>query len=174
MNFTSPVSDGGSPITGYTVTASPGGRTASGTTSPITVTGLTNGTRYTFTVSADNSVGTSVASAASDARHAGRAVNQHHRTAGRNRREPVPHNPFGRRRNHALPRSLAAGNRLPAGLVLTSDGAISGAPTAAGTGSFTAQVTDAANPAGTVTKQLSVTHQKRPRPRLIWRSPPCT
>ena len=58
--------------------------------------------------------------------------------------------------------SLAAGSRLPAGLVLTSDGAISGAPTAAGTGSFTAQVTDAANPAGTVTKQLSVTIKPAP------------
>ena len=51
--------DGGSPITGYTVTSSPGGLTASGTTSPITVSGLTNGTSYTFTVTATNGLGTS-------------------------------------------------------------------------------------------------------------------
>jgi len=38
--FTAPVSDGGSAITGYTVTSSPGGITATGTASPLTVTGL--------------------------------------------------------------------------------------------------------------------------------------
>ena len=41
---------GGSTITSYTVTSSPGNITASGASSPITVTGLTNGTSYTFTV----------------------------------------------------------------------------------------------------------------------------
>ncbi len=52
--FTAPSSTGGSPITSYTVTSSPGGITASGTTSPITVIGLINGTAYTFTVKATN------------------------------------------------------------------------------------------------------------------------
>ena len=57
-------SNGGSAITGYTVTATDpttpanGGQTATGTTSPITVTGLTNGDSYTFTVTATNGVGT--------------------------------------------------------------------------------------------------------------------
>jgi hypothetical protein len=55
----------GSPITNYTVTASPGGATASGASSPITVTGLTNGTAYTFTVVATSAIGSSVASSAS-------------------------------------------------------------------------------------------------------------
>jgi hypothetical protein len=64
VSFTPPP-DGGSPITSYTVTSVPGGITASGTRSPITVTGLTNGTAYTFTVTATNAVGTGVASAAS-------------------------------------------------------------------------------------------------------------
>jgi trimeric autotransporter adhesin len=63
--FTAPASNGGSAITGYTVTASTG-QTASGSTSPIVVTGLTNGTSVTFTVVATNSVGNSSASAASN------------------------------------------------------------------------------------------------------------
>jgi hypothetical protein len=58
VSFTAPVSDGGAAITSYTVTSSPGGFTATGGASPITVTGLTNGTAYTFTVSATNSAGT--------------------------------------------------------------------------------------------------------------------
>ena len=45
-------------ITGYVVTRSPGGVTTSGTASPITVPGLTNGTTYTFTVRAVNAAGT--------------------------------------------------------------------------------------------------------------------
>ena len=69
ISFTAPSSDGGSPITSYTATSSPGGITEtlsqSGSGS-ITVTGLTNATAYTFTVTATNAIGTSVASAASN------------------------------------------------------------------------------------------------------------
>jgi hypothetical protein len=57
---------GGSSITGYTITSSPGNITASGSTSPVLVTGLTNGTAYTFTITATNANGTSTASAASN------------------------------------------------------------------------------------------------------------
>ncbi|WP_245606844.1 choice-of-anchor U domain-containing protein [Simplicispira psychrophila] len=67
VSFTAPASPGGATITGYTVTSSPGGLTGTGTSSPITVTGLTNGTAYTFTVTATNSVGTGGASVASNA-----------------------------------------------------------------------------------------------------------
>ncbi|MDP9838671.1 hypothetical protein J2T09_003443 [Neorhizobium huautlense] len=66
VSFTAPSANGGAAITGYTFTASPGGATATGAASPITVTGLTNGTAYTFTVVATNSVGSSAASAASN------------------------------------------------------------------------------------------------------------
>lgn len=65
--FLAPASNGGSPILDYEVTRSPGGQTTTGTTSPITVTGLTNGTAYTFTVKARNAVGLSLPSAASNA-----------------------------------------------------------------------------------------------------------
>jgi len=64
--FASPASDGGATITGYTVTSSPDGITATGTSSPITINGLTNGTAYSFTVTATNAAGTSAASAASN------------------------------------------------------------------------------------------------------------
>ncbi|MHC9086950.1 fibronectin type III domain-containing protein [Luteimonas sp. RIT-PG2_3] len=67
ITFTAPASSGGNAISGYTVTASPGGATATGSSSPITVTGLTNGVAYTFTVTADNAAGTGAASAASNA-----------------------------------------------------------------------------------------------------------
>jgi uncharacterized protein (TIGR02145 family) len=66
VTFTSPGSNGGSAITGYTVTSSPGGFTAMGSASPIAVTGLTNGTAYTFTVTATNANGTGLASTASN------------------------------------------------------------------------------------------------------------
>ena len=65
--FTASSNNGGAAITGYTVTSTPGGITATGTTSPISVTGLTNGTAYTFSVLATNSVGNSVVSTASNA-----------------------------------------------------------------------------------------------------------
>jgi len=50
----------------YKVISSPGVFTAIGTTSPITTTGLTNGTTYTFTVTATNSFGTGAASVSSN------------------------------------------------------------------------------------------------------------
>jgi large repetitive protein len=58
VSFRPPKSDGGSPITRYTVTSHPGRIKASGKQSPITVKGLTNGRTYTFTITASNSVGT--------------------------------------------------------------------------------------------------------------------
>ena len=66
VSFTAPASNGGSTIIGYTVISSPGGLIGTGTAGPITVTGLTNNTAYTFTVTAKNGTATGPASAASN------------------------------------------------------------------------------------------------------------
>jgi hypothetical protein len=71
--FTAPNSDGGSPILSYTVTATDqtsagnGLQTAVGSSSPITVAGLTPGDTYTFTVTATNAIGTGPSSTPSNA-----------------------------------------------------------------------------------------------------------
>ncbi len=78
VRWVAPAYDGGSAITSYTVTSSPGGFTATtaGATS-ATVTGLTNGTSYRFTVTATNVAGPGPASGPSAAvtpsNHAGRS-----------------------------------------------------------------------------------------------------
>ena len=53
--------------TSYTVTSAPGGFTATGASSPLTVEGLLSDTSYTFTVVASNASGNSIASSASSA-----------------------------------------------------------------------------------------------------------
>lgn len=65
LNFTAPSSNGGAAVTSYTATCTASGssRTASGSVSPITVVGLINGTTYSCSVAATNSVGTGSASA---------------------------------------------------------------------------------------------------------------
>ncbi|MGH9041125.1 MAG: S8 family serine peptidase [Acidimicrobiia bacterium] len=66
VSFTSPADDGGAPVTGYVVTASPGAGTAAGATSPLFFDDLSPATAYTFTVRATNGVGTGEPSAASN------------------------------------------------------------------------------------------------------------
>lgn len=65
VNWTAPTADGGSAVTGFTATADPGGQECTASTLMCTVTGLTNGTPYTFTVRATNLVGPGAASSPS-------------------------------------------------------------------------------------------------------------
>ena len=69
VSFIAPLNNGGLTLTGFTVTSSPGGFTcsAAANASSCVVSGLTNGTPYTFTVVATNEIGNSVASSASTA-----------------------------------------------------------------------------------------------------------
>ena len=62
-----PAAGNGSPVTGYTITASPGDHsvTVDGDTHTAAVPGLVNGTAYTVTVTATNAAGTGPASAPS-------------------------------------------------------------------------------------------------------------
>ena len=73
VSFTAPTSTGSGAITGYLATCNPGDNKSIGTASPITVSGLTNGTTYTCTVSASNSAGTGPQSASAVATPVGQA-----------------------------------------------------------------------------------------------------
>jgi alpha-tubulin suppressor-like RCC1 family protein len=67
VHWVAPVSDGGSPISGFSVTSSPDGKTCTTATALYcTVTDLTNGVPYTFTVKAANILGPGPASIASN------------------------------------------------------------------------------------------------------------
>lgn len=64
ISWTEPAESGGSPISHYTVTASPGGLSATvpADARTATLTGLSNGTSYTFRVTATTGIGDSAAS----------------------------------------------------------------------------------------------------------------
>ncbi len=66
VTWTKPVNNGGSTITKYVVTAVPSGRSCSTTKLTCTVTGLKNGTSYSFSVVAFNKFGAGVRSRASN------------------------------------------------------------------------------------------------------------
>ena len=61
--FDAPAQNGGAAVTSYRASCAPGGHDATGTDSPLTVQGLTNGQTYTCTIAAINEVGAGAASA---------------------------------------------------------------------------------------------------------------
>ncbi len=63
FNFTAPGNNGGAAISGFTITCQPGAISATGTSSPFTVTGLSNGANYACSVIASNAIGNSAPSA---------------------------------------------------------------------------------------------------------------
>jgi hypothetical protein len=66
VTFTAPANVGGGAISGYSVVSTPGGFVGTGASSPVTVSGLSTGTAYTFKVFATNVYGPSLFSAASN------------------------------------------------------------------------------------------------------------
>lgn len=66
VTFSAPSCTGSNAITGYTATSTPSCITGTAASSPVTVSGLVNGTAYTFKVKATNGAGTGPESAASN------------------------------------------------------------------------------------------------------------
>jgi len=66
VTFSAPSCTGSNAITGYTATSTPSCITGTAASSPVIVSGLTNGTAYTFKVKATNGAGTGPESAASN------------------------------------------------------------------------------------------------------------
>jgi titin len=155
-----PGSTGQSAITNYTIWYSSGGaytqfNQAASTATSTTVTGLTNGTAYTFEVYAVNAQGTGpVSSPSNSVTPIGPSITSSAFTAGEvgvsYSGTPVVAGGTG-----PYTWSVSAGS-LPAGLTLnTSTGAVSGTPTTSGSASFTIEATDSVG--GTATQAESFT-----------------
>ena len=84
VTFTAPACTGypSGGITGYRVTSTPGCFTNTGASSPIVVSGLTNGTSYTFKAAATNTIGYGPCSAASNSITASSGGSQSYTTPG--------------------------------------------------------------------------------------------
>jgi hypothetical protein len=159
VSFTAPASNGNTVITRYTVTSTPSGFTATGNASPLLVTGLTNGTAYTFSVTATNSVGTGSASAASNSVTpsapvaATQAIASTVLTAGHAATAFTP--VIGSGGTAPLTYSVSPG--LPSGLSMAAGGLITGTPAAASSATtYTVTVTDANNATATASFSLTV------------------
>lgn len=159
-------SNNGYPITQYSATSSPGGITGSCSApcTSITVSGLTNGTAYTFTVAAANLRGFGPSSAPSNSvtplgPPAAPIITSALPPPG-NLQTAYSHT-FAASGSPVPTFAITNGN-LPPGLALSAGGQLSGTPTA--TGNYTATVTasNGVTPAATQTFTISI--QLKPQP----------
>ncbi|MFJ2030381.1 fibronectin type III domain-containing protein [Streptosporangium sp. NPDC087985] len=173
LTWTAPASNG-STITGYVVTPFIGGvaqptQTFNGTATTRSVTGLTPGTSYTFTVAAVNAAGPGQASLPSSAvvPNTSPAFTFAAPPAGEvNVAYSVPLTVTGGTTPYVW--SVSAGS-LPPGLTLNAaTGVLSGTPTLGGSYSFTVQVTDASS----VSATQAVTLVIAAAPALTFAAPP--
>ena len=164
VSFAAPASDGGSPITSYTVTSTPGSLAASGPSSPITVTGLTNGTAYTFTVHATNAIGSGPESAPSNSVTPTAATPPTITTTSLlGGRVNTPYSATLQATGGVTPYSWRiASGALPPGLALNaSSGTISGTPTKVANFSFTVAVSDSSTPTQSASRALTIKISKK-------------
>lgn len=157
--FNAPASVGGGPIMSYWVTASPGNIIGSGGSSPIIMTGLTNGTAYTFVVSATNSFGTGPNSSPSNSVTPAAASLTLSPPAGALPAGTVgsPYSVTFQATGGTQPYTYVVSGSLPAGLSLNSStGAITGTPTTSGTEGFTVSVWDSSNTSATTSALYSI------------------
>jgi uncharacterized protein YjbI with pentapeptide repeats len=157
---------GTSPITSYEVTATARSQpaaspvTATGPTSPILVTGLTNGGTYVFTATATNAFGTSPSSAPSGALNVGLAPAFNSGPA--NGAAGQAYSSGFTVTGAPAPAVTQVSGDLPPGLTLSSDGELTGTPTQAGSYEFTVE---AVNDVGIADDTVTVTISPPAGPR---------
>ncbi|GAB4101493.1 hypothetical protein GCM10028790_05110 [Micromonospora taraxaci] len=161
LSWTVPA-NGGSPITGYTVTPYLGAvaqtpQTFTGTATTQIVTGLTGGASYTFRVAAINAAGTGPQSAASASVTVNPAPTLTFAPPPPGRvYDPYQHQLTVTGGTAPFAWSVSAGS-LPTGLTLDpATGLLSGTPTVSGTFPFTVRVTDSYNQSATRPVELVV------------------
>jgi hypothetical protein len=151
VSFTAPSDNGGSAVTGYTITPYIGGvaqtpQIFNSTATTETLTGLSPGVGYTFTVAATSSVGTGTATAPSSAvvALANPSVSTHALAGGE---VGVVYSQTVASSGGTLPHTWAVTTgTLPTGLSLNgTTGVISGTPVTSGTPTFSITLTDASN-----------------------------
>jgi len=178
VNWTAPANNGGSPVTGYVVTPFVGTtagtpRSFASTATPQVITGLTNGTAYTFKVAAVNAAGTGPQSGASNSVTPRTEPATPTFTAASPAVAATVNGAYTYTfvaNGHPAPTFAVKTGNLPAGLTLNpTTGVLSGTPTTTGAATFTVSAAngvlpDAVTAAITVTASLAAPAHWGPNP----------